>query len=159
MTQTIPTPTLNRRHFEFVAELIGTGAARVGIEPGVLDQLSEFACSRLASTNPAFKRATFRCALADRYDEERAAIVERAENDDDYNGWTNWDTWTVNLEMTNEAGLYERYAEMGRAPDVEAALRDIQTAGYVRADVDWDLVDWEELAEAARECAGVEDDS
>lgn len=161
--QTIPTPKMHRRHFELVAELLGTGCARIGIDEGTTDQLSEFACTRLASTNPQFQRDTFRSALAERYDAERDAAAERdARQDRDergYNGWTNWDTWVVNLEMTNEPGLYASYAAAGAADDVEAALREIQRAELVVADVDWDLVDWDELVEAAKECAGVEDDS
>lgn len=35
--------------------------------------------------------------------------------DNTYNGWTNWETWIVNLWMDNDQKLYEYYGEMARA--------------------------------------------
>lgn len=36
---------------------------------------------------------------------------------EEYNGWTNRETWAVNLWIDNERGLYERVQEMAKEND------------------------------------------
>jgi hypothetical protein len=35
-------------------------------------------------------------------------------SDDTYNGWTNWETWLVNLWIDNDQGLYEHCLMLAR---------------------------------------------
>lgn len=65
---------------------------------------------------------------ADEYDAERklrqaldggapaagAAIAYRATGRETYNGWTNYETWAVNLWLTNEQHTAERLTELAR---------------------------------------------
>ena len=43
-----------------------------------------------------------------------------------YNGWTNWETWIVNVWMDNDQKLYEYYREVAR----EEVLKDKESATY-----------------------------
>jgi hypothetical protein len=46
--------------------------------------------------------------------------------DNTYNGWTNWETWIVNVWMDNDQKLYEYYREVAR----EEVLKDKESATY-----------------------------
>ena len=47
-------------------------------------------------------------------------------NQDEYNGWTNWETWIVNLWMDNDQKIYDHYGKMAR---VEIS-KDKRSASY-----------------------------
>ena len=84
-------------------------------------------------------------------------------NDVKYNGWTNYETWCVNLWFTNEQATYEFIKEMAadndtyelaellkadvmeNMPDLDAGLySDILVAGL-------ENVNWYEIAESFKE--------
>src|SRR3990167_9926974 len=49
-----------------------------------------------------------------------------------YQGWTNYETWAVNLWLTNDSGIYDMIREMGQeakeaAPELEAVKDEIWT--------------------------------
>jgi len=51
---------------------------------------------------------------------------------DKYQGWTNYETWAVNLWLTNDSGIYDMIREMGQeakaeAPELEAVKDEIWT--------------------------------
>ena len=46
--------------------------------------------------------------------------------DNTYNGWTNWETWVVNVWMDNDPRLYEYVGNMAR----EEVLKDKESAPY-----------------------------
>jgi hypothetical protein len=46
--------------------------------------------------------------------------------DNTYNGWTNWETWIVNVWMDNDQKLYEYFGDIAR----EEVLKDKESATY-----------------------------
>ncbi len=74
----------------------------------------------------------------------------------DYNGWTNWETWQVNLWIDNEEPTYrekQRFLRRGKLDDsqVEEFCREIFPNGTPDMDPgDMAKVNWSELAEAFR---------
>ena len=95
-----------------------------------------------------------------------------------YNGWTNYETWLVNLWIDNDQGLYEDAKDQAReglrrgnsarkigedfGDQLETSLRDSNQwpeAGMI-ADIIatfWHEIDWEEIAEHWVE--GMEEDA
>jgi len=73
---------------------------------------------------------------------------------DGYNGWTNYETWNINLWIDNEEPLYRDKMRFIRstaltAKRVEAYCREVYPEGTPDMDPgDMDKVDWEELTEA-----------
>tara|TARA_R110000824_G_scaffold4601_4_gene22149 strand:+ start:571 stop:891 length:321 start_codon:yes stop_codon:yes gene_type:complete len=47
-------------------------------------------------------------------------------NQNEYNGWTNWETWVVNLWMDNDQELYDHYGKMARVK----VSKDKRSASY-----------------------------
>ena len=47
--------------------------------------------------------------------------------DNTYNGWTNWETWIVNVWMDNDQKLYEYYGNVAR----EEVSKDKKSATYI----------------------------
>ena len=84
---------------------------------------------------------------------------------DSYNGWTNWETWSTNLWLTNDEGaqawLIDAAAGARDAdPDDESDQvrilaeyleQHVPDSGMVGDSVSWHRVDWREIAEAALE--------
>jgi hypothetical protein len=79
----------------------------------------------------------------------------------EYNGWTNWDTWNVNLWLTNDEWSYSQANRLCRAVDLDegdnarnrlkkAALREL-AEGVVGDDVNFDNVDWDEIITSFQE--------
>ncbi len=80
-------------------------------------------------------------------------------SDTKYNGWTNFETWNVNLWLTNDEGSLE----MAKECDSPEALKDMvdewqEMAGHDEASMFTDLlnsslreVDWYEIHEALHE--------
>jgi hypothetical protein len=67
----------------------------------------------------------------------------------DYNGWSNYETWCVNLWLTNEQGTYS---------DVESMVNELDDNFEDNDDVRREMAEWlknyvEDLAEAT--CPGV----
>jgi hypothetical protein len=52
-------------------------------------------------------------------------------NDDTYNGWSNYETWVVDLWLTNERGSYEYWRDYVESAlrqyngDIEKTVRDV----------------------------------
>ena len=73
--------------------------------------------------------------------------------DQEYNGWTNYETWAVGVELLNDEDLYGRAKEIadGDAPHPGAALR--QYVEEIAGSYDWDLgpVNWSEIFDMVRE--------
>ena len=60
--------------------------------------------------------------LADLYCMIEAYIGEMKMNHKEYNGWTNYETWVVNLWMDNEEGTYDYWREV--AQEVSSDLEE-----------------------------------
>lgn len=83
----------------------------------------------------------------------------------DYNGWTNYETWCVNLWLDNEPGSYDAMRQLARSHkqlhDAAEAIRDtVEACSPMRdeATLYSDLVsgalqavNWREIAEALRD--------
>jgi len=80
---------------------------------------------------------------------------------DEYNGWTNYETWCVNLWLTNEEGDYKHWRARARRLDkadlaaelkeeVSAGCDEIELPGMMRDLLNASLseVDWYEVAAA-----------
>ena len=89
-------------------------------------------------------------------------------NDNDYNGWKNYETWNVNLWIQNDEGFYHRMVEeltdiLDRhendwenvsLAEVRGMVRDVigyQTPDGVRTDDP--AIDWNEISDALLELA------
>jgi hypothetical protein len=82
-----------------------------------------------------------------------------------YNGWTNWETWNVNLWLTNDEGSYAWLMDAAKRaiatdPDddddqerILAAYLQVMVpdSGFVGDSVSWHRVNWREIAAAALE--------
>lgn len=76
--------------------------------------------------------------------------------DNTYNGWTNWETWMVNLWMTNDVGTYEAAREQptaSRLRDWWDELATDELEGFVADCVNGVLseVDWQEIYDGLHE--------
>jgi hypothetical protein len=75
---------------------------------------------------------------------------------DTYNGWTNWETWQINLWLDNEEPLYRekvRFLKRGDLKDdrVESFCREQFPEGTPDMDPgDMNKVNWEEIGESFR---------
>jgi len=77
-----------------------------------------------------------------------------AKQETSYNGWTNWETWVVNLYLTNDYDLYKLVCEFADTHNGEATeeqwyrftlgLLNLKT--MEREPIRSDKVNWEELA-------------
>ena len=77
-------------------------------------------------------------------------------HDEGYNGWKNHGTWCVALWLANEEHTYRFWSDAARyldADDVddvdtlaERMRREVPTSGVVGDPVDWDEVDWRDVA-------------
>ena len=66
---------------------------------------------------------------------------------EEYNGWTNWETWMVNLWITNDQGLTETAQEAPEPSDLKEWFEEIAYEGLegflldcvsgVLSDVNW----------------------
>jgi hypothetical protein len=58
-------------------------------------------------------------------------------NDTKYNGWSNYETWAVNLWMSNDAGSDEYFREMAQEvyDESEEELRHDETVLFTRDEV------------------------
>lgn len=71
-------------------------------------------------------------------------------SDETYNGWTNWDTWSANLWLSNTEGPYRRLRRMAHQPPSEwkrAALDELDAMGNPDG-IDYWKVNWQALYEA-----------
>jgi hypothetical protein len=77
-------------------------------------------------------------------------------SDNTYNGWTNWETWQINLGLDNEEPLYRdkvRFIRAGKLDDasVEEFCREYFPNGTPDMDPgDMGKVNWEEIGESFR---------
>ena len=51
-------------------------------------------------------------------------------SDNTYNGWTNWETWIVNVWVDNDQMLYEYVKDMAMEEMEEEVLEDKESAAY-----------------------------
>lgn len=57
---------------------------------------------------------------------------ENQTNPDEYNGWTNYETWCINLWLTDNPGDYHYLTNLATSPH----LTDYQKADQLRADIE-----------------------
>lgn len=84
----------------------------------------------------------------------------------EYEGWSNWDTWAVNLWITNESDTYKKFRNKPASyikryillPSYKKKIwnfhRDYEDRNKpvdISDNVDFDMVDWEQIAEKMNE--------
>lgn len=74
----------------------------------------------------------------------------------EYSGWSSYETWLVNLWLTNDEGSYYALNDCGNAKEVEELVNNIME-DVDRSGLLWDLVssalssvDWQEIFENSR---------
>ena len=77
-------------------------------------------------------------------------------SDDEYNGWTNWETWNVNVWLSNEEECWKNALAASLLPDLEATERlKYLTLHHTRAvtgdGVTMSKVNWSEILEGLRD--------
>lgn len=79
-------------------------------------------------------------------------------SDTGYNGWSNYETWNVNLWLSNDEGLYDMTNEFARystpvmlANDISYMVDEIAKESGTFGDIDYSdlrMVDYQEIANA-----------
>ena len=69
-----------------------------------------------------------------------------------FNGWSNWDTWNLNLWLTgNDEPTYRAYIDIVRTSNVFTFKGLVLTLGIKGDDIDYRHIDWEEIYEHGKE--------
>lgn len=68
-----------------------------------------------------------------------------------YNGWANWDTWNMNLWLTNSEYIYRLARSMSTVNELERLGRELLADGYIRDGIDPSEVDWQEVYDSLNE--------
>lgn len=79
--------------------------------------------------------------------------------DKEYNGWSNFETWKLALNLDNEESLYKQFRNYkGDAADLKAELEGMfnhEDIGYKICDFwsnnEWQEIDWQEILESRQE--------
>jgi hypothetical protein len=72
-----------------------------------------------------------------------------------YNGWTNWDTWAVNLYLMNDEKNYHKLQKMS-VEDIEHLTRkDMRHLFYYGDHITWSDVNMDEIIVSLIETMGV----
>ena len=81
-----------------------------------------------------------------------STYVDPHEKDGQYQGWTNYETWSVALWMMNTEAIYRHiWSHRPVTPQLaEVLIREIYPAN-TPDDADVNLTDWTEIAEAINE--------
>ena len=92
--------------------------------------------------------------------------IKSLEKKADYQGWTNYETWNVALWFGNDEGLYRSVVNT-KTPYTADLAEDLVLELLPRGTLDFEnrgkakayrKVNWEEIAEAFNEMAGLEDE-
>jgi hypothetical protein len=115
---------------------------KIGVKEGNVDELSAARAVDLRFKHQELKK---------KKEEEKSEEMDEAVNED-YNGWTNWETWNVDLWMTNEEPNYDHlYREANSltldGSDAERIVQEVYPDGTPDMDPgEMDNVNWDELA-------------
>ncbi len=79
------------------------------------------------------------------------------ENPNEYNGWSNWETWNVVLWFANEEAFYNPIARLAgtwtadKARDHAERIMPDGTPDFDETDKGYSAVNWDEVADAWNE--------
>ena len=112
-----------------------------GVDEGKVDELSASKAVDLRFKHQELKK---------KKDEEKPEEMDEAVNED-YNGWTNWETWNVDLWMTNEEETQSMIAS--GQPYTPESAKELFLSVYPEGTPDFDEgemenVNWEEVAKS-----------
>jgi hypothetical protein len=65
-----------------------------------------------------------------------------------YNGWSNYDTWLVNLWLMNDEHNYNSFRRLDEDEVNEMTLTDLEEWFYYGDDIDFDVVNINEIRES-----------
>jgi hypothetical protein len=71
-----------------------------------------------------------------------------------YNGWTNWDTWAVNLYLMNDEQNYSKLQTMCAEDAEELTKKDMRDMFYYGDKITWSDVNMDEIIESIKELVG-----
>lgn len=122
---------------------------KVGVKEG---QVEEFSASKAVDLR--FKHQE----LKKKKSEEKPEEMDEAVNEE-YNGWTNWETWNVDVWMTNDEGNYNMIRSGG--PYDANSARELVMEVFPEGTPDMDPgelenVNWDEVANSFNEMAETE---
>lgn len=68
---------------------------------------------------------------------------------ENYNGWTNWDTWNANLWLNNDENVHINLQDCQNSNDVKVLFIDTFDTGSNEHDgIDYGRVNWYEILDA-----------
>lgn len=80
--------------------------------------------------------------------------MDNTQANTEYNGWTNWDTWNLNLWLNNEEWIYKHFRWIRSLDDFEEQARGIveqlNNMEYPEG-IDANKVNYEEIFEGFQE--------
>jgi hypothetical protein len=72
-----------------------------------------------------------------------------------YNGWTNWDTWAVNLYLMNDERNYHKLQKMPVNQIETLTKKDMRDMFYYGDKITWSDVNMDEIIASLMEMRGV----
>ncbi len=71
-----------------------------------------------------------------------------------YNGWTNWDTWAVNVWLMNDEHNYNKLMNISLYEVEEFTKKDMRDMFYYGDKITWSDVNMDEIIESIKELVG-----
>jgi len=119
-----------------------------------LEEGNEFGAARakaIAAGEDEFEvdGKTFPVKSVGKDDKANAKKFAKESVNEDYNGWTNWDTWNANNWLTNDESSYKTARRARDGKQVKKVF--LQLFGKNKDDINVNKVDWDEIHDGLNE--------